>query len=118
MLAASSTYFQALFTTEADTSEIPLENIDANSFEILINYCYTGSLTLDEHAARKLMIAAKFLQFNDVVRYCSHFIVNKLSYVNLLDVISFADDHGWKELRAKAFGFAVEHFKEVRDISV
>ncbi|XP_039961629.1 kelch-like protein diablo [Bactrocera tryoni] len=113
VLAASSSYFQELFTTEEDTSEISLKHIDANSFETLINYCYTGCLTLDERAARKLVIAAKILQFKEVARYCNRFIVNKLSYANLLDIISFADDHGCKDLRAKAFGFAVEHFKEL-----
>uniref|UniRef100_W8BB36 Kelch-like protein diablo n=1 Tax=Ceratitis capitata TaxID=7213 RepID=W8BB36_CERCA len=112
VLAASSQYFMELFTTDMDASEIALKHIDANSFETLINYCYSGNFSPDERTARKLLTAAQVLQFNDIVRYCNRFIVNKLSYSNLLDVISFADEHGFKDLRNKAFVFAIEHFKE------
>lgn len=65
ILCASSPYFRAMFTNELAESkqtEITLRDIDENAMEILIEFCYTSKITVDEKTVQTVLPAACLLQ--------------------------------------------------------
>lgn len=65
ILCASSPYFKAMFTNELAESkqpEITLKDIDENAMEILIDFCYTSKITIDEKTVQTVLPAACLLQ--------------------------------------------------------
>lgn len=65
ILCASSPYFKAMFTNELAESkqtEITIKDIDENAMEILIDFCYSAKITIDEKIVQSLLPAACLLQ--------------------------------------------------------
>lgn len=65
VLCASSPYFRAMFTSElaeAKQAEITIKDIDENAMEILVDFCYSAKITIDEKIVQNLLPAACLLQ--------------------------------------------------------
>lgn len=65
VLCASSPYFRAMFTNELAESrqaEITIKDVDENAMEILIDFCYSAKITIDEKSVQNLLPAACLLQ--------------------------------------------------------
>ena len=65
VLAATSCYFHAMFTTslaESRQSDIELHEVDAQSVSALIDYAYTGRAHITQFNVQNLMIAASLFQ--------------------------------------------------------
>lgn len=65
ILSASSPYFRAMFTgelAESKQAEITIKDIDENAMEILIDFCYTSKITVDEKTVQTVLPAACLLQ--------------------------------------------------------
>ncbi len=65
ILSASSPYFRAMFCSELAESkqqEITIKDIDEYAMEILIDYCYTSKITVDEKSVQTVLPAACLLQ--------------------------------------------------------
>jgi len=74
ILAASSCYFHAMFTTslaESRQSDVRLHEVDAESVNALIDYAYTGRVQITQINVQNLMIAASLFQ----VMYMSSAVV-------------------------------------------
>lgn len=67
ILCASSPYFKAMFTNELAESkqtEVTIKDIDENAMEMLIDFCYSSKITIDEKIVQSLLPAACLLQVN------------------------------------------------------
>lgn len=76
ILAASSAYFQALFSFTSKYSsakdsdhdlrdgEVSLTAVDADTFETVLQFVYTGTVSLAQQTAVDILKAANFLQVN------------------------------------------------------
>ena len=56
ILSASSPYFRAMFTgemAEAKQTEVIIKDIDETAMEMLIDFCYTSKITVDEKIGKK-----------------------------------------------------------------
>lgn len=65
ILCASSPYFKAMFTNELAESkqtEVTIKDIDENAMEMLIDFCYSSKITIDEKIVQSLLPAACLLQ--------------------------------------------------------
>lgn len=72
VLAASSPYFMAMFTSgfkESNESEI---SVDANPeiFKYLLEFAYSGKMTCKLETAADLLEMTNFMQFTDAFEYC------------------------------------------------
>ena len=80
---ACSPYFKAMFTGELAESrqrEIIIHDIDELAMELLIEFCYTSRITVDEKNVQILLPAACILQV--IIRIC--FLINtKLNIIIL-----------------------------------
>ncbi|KIH52875.1 BTB And Kelch, partial [Ancylostoma duodenale] len=66
----------------------PLD-LDYESVELLISYCYSGKLDAPAEKVRSLFVAAHTLQINDVKEKCSELIITWLTPANALDIKAF-----------------------------
>ncbi|XP_070175523.1 kelch-like protein 18 [Littorina saxatilis] len=116
ILAATIPYFNAMFThdmVEANMSEITMEGIEPSALEALVNFSYTGSVTIDRYNAQSLLIAASFLHLNSVRDACCTFFKDRLHISNCVSVRTFADQYMCADLVEAANKFIHCHFKQV-----
>jgi len=77
VLAATSCYFHAMFTTslaESRQSDVRLREVDAESVNALIDYAYTGRVRITQFNVQNLMIAASLFQVNQCYPLLMFFI--------------------------------------------
>ena len=69
VLAASSPYFETMFTgdfPESNQSEVTIREVDAEAMETLIEFCYTSTVKIDESNVQSLLPAACLLQLAEI----------------------------------------------------
>ena len=69
VLSASSPYFRAMFTgelVESKQTEIVIRDIDEQAMEMIVDFCYTSKITVDEKSVQNLLPAACLLQVNNL----------------------------------------------------
>ncbi|KAK6030611.1 BTB/POZ domain protein [Ostertagia ostertagi] len=69
VLAAYSNYFKAMFTNdmiESRSREVKIVDIEASTLEALVDFCYTGKITINDENVFSILSAAGLLQLGDV----------------------------------------------------
>ena len=69
VLAASSPYFETMFTgdfPESNQSEVTIREVDPEAMETLIEFCYTATVKIDESNVQSLLPAACLLQLAEI----------------------------------------------------
>ena len=102
ILAISSPYFEAMFTSalqESAQREINLKGTNADTVETLINCMYESSLTITVKNATSVLALAAQWQMEKVVEACGKFITQHLDIENCLEMFIFADVHGCDVLK-------------------
>lgn len=105
VLAASSPYFQAMFTgglCEKNQRSVELHAISSHIFEFLLDFIYSGKILINSNNVQELMVAADMLQLNEVVEGCTEFLIKELHAVNAVGIYRFADAHNFTELMHSA----------------
>ena len=118
ILSAASAYFRAMFCSELAESkqqEVTLKDIDECAAEILIDYCYTSKITIDEKSVQTVLPAACLLQLYEVQEYCSEFLRSQLDPSNCLGIRAFADTHSCSELLRIADNYMQENFIDITE---
>ena len=118
ILASYSPYFKAMFTGELAESrqmEVPIRDVDEHAMELLINFAYTGSITIKESNVQTLLPAACLLQLTEIQEICCEFLKKQLDPTNCLGIRAFADTHSCRELLRFADMFAQHNFQEVAE---
>jgi len=116
VLSASSPYFRAMFTgelAESKQTEITIKDVDENAMEMLIDFCYTSRITVDEKSVQTLLPAACLLQLYQVQDYCSEFLRSQLDPSNVLGIRAFADTHSCRDLLRLADKYMLSNFIQV-----
>ena len=116
VLAATTPYFNAMFTTEMAESRletIHLNGVEHKALEDLINFLYGGVLRLSVDNVHSLLSTAALLQVSAVMDACVNFLMKKLHPENCLTVRNLADTFSCKELLNAANSFLEKNFVEV-----
>ncbi len=119
VLAASSGYFNAMFTSgfqESGLSEVSIPG-DGEMFESLLEYAYTGRFYIPPNKATQVLASACYLQIRYAVEVCMEYLCSELNQrqqhngkqcIKLQDVVQMwltADNHGLFELKDSADRF-------------
>ena len=117
ILAASSPYFKAMFATsfdEKDHSKIMIQDIIPNTFEMIMEFIYTGRrMKITVGNVQSLLETASMLNISLAMDMCSQFLVERLDISNCLDILNLAINHGCRNLRKKAEEFAGKNFNKI-----
>ncbi|XP_058818193.1 kelch-like protein 17 [Topomyia yanbarensis] len=116
ILASVSPYFYAMFNDdmlERNRDVVTLHDIDPSSLKQLIDYAYSGEITITEENVQVLLPASSLLQIQSVREACCKFLLRQLHPSNCLGIRSFADAHSCKELHSRSHRYALQNFQQV-----
>ncbi|XP_014405212.1 PREDICTED: kelch repeat and BTB domain-containing protein 6 [Myotis brandtii] len=116
VLAAACPYFKSMFTGgmyESQQANVTMHDVDAESFEVLVEYCYTGRVSLSEANVERLYAASDMLQLEYVREACASFLARRLDLANCTAILKFADAFGHRKLRSQAQSFIAHNFKQL-----
>lgn len=117
VLAASSPYFRAMFTSQMreqiDNKPIILENISGDVMEELLNFIYTGGIKITPFNVKDLVSAANYLLMSSLKDACVAFMKSMLNPSNCLGIKTTANMYDCEELTRTANHYCYENFVAV-----
>ncbi|KAM7338735.1 hypothetical protein ACRRTK_002219 [Alexandromys fortis] len=116
VLAAACPYFKTMFSSsmyESQQARVTIHNVDIESFEVLVNYCYTGRLSLTEAKVQHLYVASDMFQILYVREACASFMARRLDLSNCLSILKFADAFDDHMLHSQTQAFIASNFKQL-----
>ena len=116
VLAATSPYFRAMFTSslnESKQTEIHLHEIDPASVRSVIEYSYTGAIEITKRNAQNLLAAASLFQINPILKACAKYMESQLDIQNCVCIHYFAQIHNCEDLKNKAREHIEKNFLDV-----
>ncbi|KAK7795587.1 hypothetical protein U0070_022566 [Myodes glareolus] len=116
VLAAACPYFKTMFSSsmyESQHARVTIHDVDAESFEVLVNYCYTGRLSLTEANVQHLYVASDMFQLLYVQEACASFMIRRLDLTNCTAILKFAEAFDDHKLRSQTQAFIASNFKEL-----
>ena len=116
VLAVSSPYFKAMFTSDLRESKeikISFNEIGPAIMLNLIDYAYTGRVEITVDNAQELLAAASLFTYPAIVEACCEFLSRHLHPSNCLGIEHFAHMHSCAKLELEAHQFALENFSAV-----
>ncbi|KAM9340226.1 kelch-like protein 10 [Symphorus nematophorus] len=115
ILCKCSPYFRALFihwsTPDKKVFEIP--GLSPDMMQLIIEFAYTGFLSITERNVQELLMAADQLNVMDVVQACCDFLAEQLCPENCIGIWQFTNICISSELQRKAYNYIIDHFEEV-----
>uniref|UniRef100_A0A8C7XCQ7 Kelch-like family member 38b n=1 Tax=Oryzias sinensis TaxID=183150 RepID=A0A8C7XCQ7_9TELE len=116
VLVSSSPYFRAMFChdfAEKQKTKIDLKGISPTILSSIVDYVYTGLVSLRMDVVLPLMQVASMLQYIRLFEICSSFLQEHLIPDNCLSMIRLSEIMNCSSLRVKAKEMAMRSFSEV-----
>ncbi|XP_043927630.1 kelch repeat and BTB domain-containing protein 7 [Protopterus annectens] len=116
VLAAASPYFKSMFTGglyESKQKQVTIHDVDTESMALIIDYCYTGKVTVSESNVQPLYAAANMLQLEYIRQACISFMTRRMDLSNCAGILKFADAFDSQELKSKALAFIARNFRHL-----
>ncbi|XP_072024658.1 kelch-like protein 38 [Amphiura filiformis] len=118
VLAATSKYFQAMFTSglqECQQSEATITG-DADSFTVLLDFAYSGLLDVTMVTVLSIMDMAHYLQFDYAMDRCVGFVEGEFDAQEIdvkvaLEVLTRANLFGLHDLKKNCKKYLAKNFK-------
>lgn len=117
VLALCSQYFCCMFSgdyVESITSRVELHSVDPDILSCLLDFAYTGKLTINQNNVEGLICTSSQLQFQTVRTVCSRYLQHQIDQTNCLGILEFGAVHGCPEIMAKAWAFLLENFEAIQ----
>ena len=112
VLAASSEYFLALFTTsmmEKNCSSVELD-LYPDTFQDVLDYMYKGMVTFTESSVKELIMTADYLLIPDLKQKALEYLRTLVSKSNCIPMYAFAMHCNCDELKLAASRVIRDHF--------
>ena len=89
---------------------VVLPAIPHNTLESLIDFIYSGKLSLSQDNVQDILVAADMIQLTEVVEICTEFLKTELHQTNAVGIYRFADGHNIQGLKEVALHFIFDNF--------
>ena len=76
VLSCHSKYFEGMFKLTHE-NVIEIEAVDGTTMKALIDFIYTGSITIDDRNVESLQSGAEYFKINEVKQFCDEFVLEK-----------------------------------------
>ncbi|XP_065773238.1 kelch-like protein 30 isoform X2 [Muntiacus reevesi] len=116
LLALSSPYFHAMFAgdfAESCSARVELQDVEPAVVAQLVDFVYTGRLTVTQGNVEALTRTAARLHFPTVQKVCGRYLQQQLDATNCLGICEFGEQQGLLGVAAKAWAFLRENFEAV-----
>ncbi|KYO35871.1 hypothetical protein Y1Q_0017350 [Alligator mississippiensis] len=118
LLASVSLYFRSMFTSnfrESRDGEIVLQSVAPSTLESVLNYLYTGEISLSSETAEDLFVAASWLQIHPLEETVSRFLQENISTENCFRLCALADIHNHQALLFVATHYIMQEFERLSE---
>ncbi|RXM33351.1 Actin-binding protein IPP [Acipenser ruthenus] len=115
VLAASSPYFSALFTggmREADKDIVQILGVEADVFEMLLEFIYSGVVNVTVDNVQELIVTADMLQLSEVVKICCEFLKVQMDPSNCVGIYQFLEQIACLDMMEFTENYIHVHFLE------
>ena len=115
VLAASSPFFRALFTSEMKenlSGNFRLDGVSDSVMGDLLNYIYTGEIEITHENVRDLVVAGDFLIIPSLKEIGQAFLQGTLCPENYFSIRQFAEKYNCEELKDASTECICQHFVE------
>ncbi|XP_005863793.1 PREDICTED: kelch-like protein 30 [Myotis brandtii] len=112
----TSPYFHAMFAgdfAESFAARVELWDVEAAVVGQLVDFVYTGRLTITQANVEALTRTAARLHFPAVQKVCGRYLQQQLDATNCLGICEFGEQQGLLGVVAKAWAFLRENFEAV-----
>lgn len=118
ILMASSGYFRAMLNNnwaEKDQEKVTIKEVDDNTLQSLVDYCYTGQISITSDNVWTILQASSMLEFIGIEMQCALFLDLQLreNPVECLNMYFIADMHSFKPLAEQSITIAADLFSTV-----
>nr|XP_039254565.1 uncharacterized protein LOC120331541 isoform X4 [Styela clava] len=116
VLAASSGYFKAMFTSKMKESRdgfINMKDVDQNGISQCIEFMYKGVGNLKMEYVQQILQASNLLQMVGLTNFCFHYLKTHLSLTNCLSVINLAQAYDRLDIKEQAEQVLITNFETV-----
>ncbi|NXV72945.1 KLH30 protein, partial [Atlantisia rogersi] len=116
VLALCSHYFRAMFSgdfAESIAARVELKEVEPGALEMLLDFAYTGKVTINQGNVEGLMQTSSQLHFPTIQKVCSRYLRQQMDATNCLGICEFGESHGCPEVSSKAWSFLQENFEAV-----
>ena len=98
---------------EANAKEVLIQAVDGETLEVIVHYCYTGSLVVSEENVEKILSTACLFQMPVVIQACSNFLGKQLHISNAIGFTLFAEQQNCEDLYCVSLSFTAKNFMEI-----
>lgn len=98
---------------ESIEQRITMREISYDCMKSIVEFCYTGTLTVPDEDPLELLSAANMFQFEGIKEFCSTYLKSTLDASNCLNIVSFADLHTCQSLKETAEEYSQNNFLHV-----
>ncbi|KAM9314873.1 kelch-like protein 10 [Pholidichthys leucotaenia] len=114
ILVNLSPYFRALLRCASSEQKVfNIPGISAPIMELILEYAYTGLVSVTKENTQELLLTADQLEVMDIVQICWNFIENELSPKNCIGIWQLTNVVSCPEMRYKACRYITDHFVDV-----
>ena len=118
VLASVSDYFRVMLTgsmIEARQDHVSLKGITAHGMKILLDFTYTGQLTLNLDDVVEVLSAACHLQMKSAIELSCDFLLSELSTRTCVDVLNVGEMFALCSVRSSALEHILDNFEKVAE---
>ncbi|XP_060871864.1 kelch-like protein 2 isoform X2 [Metopolophium dirhodum] len=115
VLASASPYFLAMFTnfSEKNQDQVAIRQLDSSALQLLIDFVYSGEISITEKNVQVLLSASNLLQLQEVKNACCDFLQAQLCPTNVVGIVALADLHDCTKLLTSSELYMQQHFSDV-----
>ncbi|XP_036401418.1 kelch-like protein 9 [Megalops cyprinoides] len=111
IMASASDYFRDMFTGGMnDQGVIKLEGVSGRGLRRVIEFIYTGGVTLAVDCLQETLEAATFLKVSPILRFCNDLLSSEITIDNCVEVELVAIDLGLEEVLVQVGEFVQRNF--------
>ena len=92
-----------------------IKEVTSESMELLLDFCYSGEITVTENNVEDLLLAADLLGFSHSKESCSSFLQDQLDPGNCIGILQLGEKHTCAKLCSKAESYILRNFKDVAE---
>uniref|UniRef100_A0A1A9V7C7 BTB domain-containing protein n=1 Tax=Glossina austeni TaxID=7395 RepID=A0A1A9V7C7_GLOAU len=98
---------------ERKEGTVQLQDVDVVAVKALVDYIYSGIITLTEDNVEAVLSTSEIFQIVWVKEECIQFLKSKLNGENCFRVLKFADTYSCKELHNISHKYILDNFDDL-----
>jgi len=116
ILVTRSDYFRAMFShgmKENNQNIILLPNVEVDTFTAVLEFLYTGHVTVDERNIVSLITAAAIFRIDDLKELCLLQFNTVVSEFNVINLLLVADKHHEEQLKKTCKRYIMDNYQDM-----